>query len=87
VARPGDLWLAFVAASTLLLDAILLVLATPCRRAAAWLATLNALAYALAADRLRGWIARPAIIAWLTRAGGATLIAMGVLTASLRRAA
>jgi threonine/homoserine/homoserine lactone efflux protein len=51
------------------------------------LATLNALAYALAADRLRGWIARPAIIAWLTRAGGATLIAMGVLTASLRRAA
>ncbi|CUH75769.1 LysE family translocator [Tropicibacter naphthalenivorans] len=51
------------------------------------LATLNALAYALAADRLRGMIARPSVLTWITRAGGATLIAMGVLTASLRRAA
>ncbi|MFW2542465.1 LysE family translocator [Primorskyibacter sp. 2E107] len=50
------------------------------------LAALNALAYALAADRLRRTIARPSVITWLTRAGGATLIAMGVLTASLRRA-
>lgn len=50
------------------------------------LAALNALAYALLADQLRARIARPGVIAWLTRAGGATLIAMGVLTASLRRA-
>ncbi|MDJ0820794.1 MAG: LysE family translocator [Paracoccaceae bacterium] len=50
------------------------------------LAALNALAYALAADRLRHMIGRPGVIAWLTRAGGATLIGMGVLTATLRRA-
>ena len=50
------------------------------------LAAINALAYALAADRLRQVIARPAVLAWITRAGGATLIAMGVLTATLRRA-
>jgi threonine/homoserine/homoserine lactone efflux protein len=49
------------------------------------LAALNALAYALAADKLRRWVERPSIIAWLTRAGGATLIGMGVLTATLRR--
>lgn len=49
------------------------------------LATLNALAYALAADRLRGWVTRPGALAWLTRAGGAALIGMGVLTATLRR--
>ena len=51
------------------------------------LATLNALAYALAAGRLRAVIKRPSVITWITRAGGATLIAMGILTASLRRAA
>lgn len=50
------------------------------------LAALNALAYALAADRLRRMISRPAILAGLTRAGGVTLIGMGVLTATLRRA-
>ncbi|QBF32929.1 LysE family translocator [Thalassococcus sp. S3] len=50
------------------------------------LATLNALAYALLADRLRATIGRPSVITWLTRAGGATLIGMGVLTATLRRA-
>ncbi|MFK7868328.1 MAG: LysE family translocator [Roseobacter sp.] len=50
------------------------------------LATLNALAYAVAADRLRHVIARGPVIAWLTRAGGATLIGMGILTATLRRA-
>ncbi|GAA4222950.1 threonine/homoserine/homoserine lactone efflux protein [Sagittula marina] len=50
------------------------------------LAALNALAYALAADRLRRWISRPSALTWITRAGGATLIGMGVLTASLRRA-
>jgi len=51
------------------------------------LAVLNALAYALAADRLRTAIARPSVIAWLTRAGGAALIGMGLLTATLRRSA
>jgi len=49
------------------------------------LAALNAFAYALAADRLRGWIGRMSVIQWLTRAGGATLIAMGALTAMARR--
>ncbi len=49
------------------------------------LAALNALAYALAADRLRHMIARPHIITWITRAGGGALVAMGVLTATLRR--
>lgn len=49
------------------------------------LAALNALAYALAADRLRRMISRPSVLSWLTRAGGATLIAMGALTATLRR--
>ena len=51
------------------------------------LAALNALAYALAADRLRRAIARPAVIAWLTRLGGLALIAMGFFTATLRRTA
>lgn len=51
------------------------------------LAAMNALAYALAASRLRGMLTRPGTLVWLTRMGGATLIAMGVLTASLRRAA
>ncbi|SDH15771.1 LysE family translocator [Alloyangia pacifica] len=51
------------------------------------LAALNVLAYALAADRLRVLIGRPSVLAWLTRAGGAALIAMGALTATLRRAA
>ena len=49
------------------------------------LAGLNALAYALLADRLRGWIARPAVVANLTRGGGVALIGMGLTTAFLRR--
>ena len=51
------------------------------------LATANALAYALAADRLRNAIERPAVVTLLTRAGGCVLIGMGLLTATLRRAA
>ena len=51
------------------------------------LAALNALAYALLADRLRTAIGRPAVITGLTRAGGATLIGMGLLTALMRRPA
>ncbi|MCE8009130.1 LysE family translocator [Aestuariivita sp.] len=50
------------------------------------LAALNALAYALLADRLRKTIGRPSVITWLTRAGGAMLVAMGLLTATVRRA-
>lgn len=49
------------------------------------LATLNALAYALLAGSLRNRLQRPGVIAWLTRAGGATLIGMGILTATLKR--
>lgn len=51
------------------------------------LAALNALAYALLADRLRAAIARPSVLTWLTRAGGAALVGMGVMTAALRRPA
>jgi len=51
------------------------------------LAAVNALAYALLADRLRLWISRPKAIAHLTRAGGAALVAMGLATAVLRRPA
>ena len=51
------------------------------------LAALNALVYALAADRVRMRIARPAVIGVLQKVGGATLIAMGALTATLRRSA
>lgn len=51
------------------------------------LAAINALAYALAADKLRQTIRKPAVITWLTRGGGAALVTMGVLTATLRRSA
>lgn len=50
------------------------------------LAALNALAYALLADRLRVTISQPKVITWLTRSGGVALIGMGLMTASLRRA-
>ncbi len=50
------------------------------------LAFLNALFYALLADRLRGTIRKPVVLAWMTRAGGSVLIAMGLATATLRRA-
>lgn len=51
------------------------------------LAALNALAYALLADRLRSWVGQPRVVSGLTRAGGATLIGMGIATAVLRRPA
>ncbi len=51
------------------------------------LAWLNAMAYALLADRLRRAVGRPGVITGLTRVGGATLIAMGAATAALRRPA
>lgn len=50
------------------------------------LAAINALAYALLADHLRATIRRPRVLTWLTRSGGVALIAMGVMTATLRRA-
>ncbi|CUK05014.1 Homoserine/homoserine lactone efflux protein [Ruegeria denitrificans] len=51
------------------------------------LAWLNALAYALLADRLRQMIGRAGVITAMTRFGGLTLIGMGVATAVLRRPA
>ncbi|MGE4327772.1 MAG: LysE family translocator [Pseudodonghicola sp.] len=51
------------------------------------LAALNALAYALLADRLRAWVGRPRVITGMTRTGGLTLMGMGVATAFLRRPA
>jgi len=51
------------------------------------LATINVLVYALLADRLRATIRHPSVLAWMTRIGGGVLIAMGVLTATLRKAA
>ena len=49
------------------------------------LAATNALAYALLAGRLRTTVRKPAVLRWLSRAGGAVLVAMGVATAALRR--
>lgn len=49
------------------------------------LAGINALAYALLADRLRRMIDRPAVLTGLTRTGGVALIGMGLATAILRR--
>lgn len=51
------------------------------------LAGANALLYAVVAHRLRSLIRRPTVTRWLTRAGGTTLIGMGVATATLRRGA
>jgi threonine/homoserine/homoserine lactone efflux protein len=50
------------------------------------LAAINALAYALLADRLRAKIARPSVLAWFSRMGGSALVAMGVATAAFKRA-
>lgn len=49
------------------------------------LAAINALTYALLADRLRSRIARPSVLAWFSRLGGGALIAMGIATAAFRR--
>ncbi|WP_299623639.1 LysE family translocator [uncultured Tateyamaria sp.] len=50
------------------------------------IAGLNALVFALAANAMRSRITRPSVQMWLTRTGGATLVGMGLLTATLRRA-
>ncbi len=49
------------------------------------LAGINALAYALLADKLRTKIVRPSVLAWLSRSGGIALILMGVVTATFRK--
>jgi threonine/homoserine/homoserine lactone efflux protein len=49
------------------------------------LAALNALAYAILADRMRARIERPNVLSGLTRFGGGALIAMGIATAMFRR--
>jgi threonine/homoserine/homoserine lactone efflux protein len=50
------------------------------------LGVLNALFYALLANRLRTHIRRPFVLTWMTRIGGSVLVGMGVLTATLRKA-
>ncbi|WP_366658410.1 LysE family translocator [Fodinicurvata sp. EGI_FJ10296] len=50
-------------------------------------AALNALAYALLADKLRRRIVRPSVVPALTRIGGGALVAMGLATAAIRRSA
>ncbi|MDJ0994317.1 MAG: LysE family translocator [Dinoroseobacter sp.] len=49
------------------------------------LAALNALAYALLADKLRERIKRPRMLRWMNRGGGGALVGMGVLTATAER--
>ncbi len=49
------------------------------------LAAINALAYALAADRLRLGIRRPGVLKWMNRAGASCLVGMGAVTAVLAR--
>lgn len=49
------------------------------------LAAISALAYALLADQLRRRIARPTVMATLSRLSGGALIAMGAATATLKR--
>lgn len=71
----------FISADAALLPQFAILIAT-----FVGLAALNALAYALLADRLRRVIARPAVLTWITRAGGTALIGMGILTATLRKA-
>lgn len=51
------------------------------------LATLNALAYALLADRMRAGLRCPAVLRRITQGGGVALMAMGVVTALTRRTA
>lgn len=50
------------------------------------IAGLNALVFALAANSARRWLTGETVQRWLARAGGVTLIGMGVVTATLKRA-
>ena len=49
------------------------------------LAAINALTYALLADKLRAKIVRLSVLAWLSRSGGIALVLMGVTTAIFRK--
>ncbi len=49
------------------------------------LAAINALVFALVADRLRARIRRPAVLKWLNRAGASCLVGLGAATAALSR--
>jgi threonine/homoserine/homoserine lactone efflux protein len=49
------------------------------------LAILNALTYALAADRLRARIRQPKLLGWMNRAGAVCLMGMGAATAAIGR--
>ncbi len=49
------------------------------------LAAVNALAYSLAADRLRRQIRRAGVLKWVNRVGASSLVVMGVATAVLVR--
>lgn len=46
---------------------------------------INALAYALLADQLRLRIRRPSVLTVMNRVGGAALITMGLVTATMKR--
>ena len=46
------------------------------------LAAINALTYAILAGKLRQRIAKPSVLAWFSRIGGTTLVAMGLATAA-----
>lgn len=50
------------------------------------IAGANALVFALAANAMRDRITRPKTQMWITRAGGATLVGMGLLATTARRA-
>lgn len=50
------------------------------------LAALNALAYALLAERLAGAVARPSVRRTFNRLGGGILVSAGIATAAMRRA-
>lgn len=50
------------------------------------LAALNALSYALLADRMGQRMRSPRMLAWMHRAGGTALIGMGAVTALMKRA-
>jgi len=49
------------------------------------LAAINALTYALLADKLRAKIVRLSVLAWLSRSGGIALVLMGITTAIFRK--
>ena len=50
------------------------------------LAAFNALVYAVLADKMRQKIAKPAVLGWMSRIGGMSLVAMGVATVVFKRA-